>query len=130
MGAPLDRVVGTWTGESICAGNRPASRNEVVVYRIEPISERSVMLFADKVIDGKRVPTYNLEFTWDSKTATLSAEFVKRQTHGLWRYHLSGEVLAGTLVLLPHKELGRRINVHRVPAGKVPAAPADSEYDS
>jgi hypothetical protein len=51
-------IVGTWTGESICVGNRPACKNETVVYRFEPVAGRStlVTLFADKIIKGKRVP--------------------------------------------------------------------------
>lgn len=31
-------VVGTWTGESLCVGNRPACQNEVVVYRFGRLS--------------------------------------------------------------------------------------------
>ena len=31
-------VVGTWSGESICVGNRPACKDEVVVYRFEPVA--------------------------------------------------------------------------------------------
>src|SRR6476469_4292937 len=90
------RVIGTWTGESICAGNRPACRNEVVVYRIEPISGRAVMMFADKILDGKRVLVGKLEFAWDAKSSTLSAEFTRGQIHGLWRVHVSGDVIEGT----------------------------------
>jgi len=48
-------VLGTWKGESICFGNRPACKNEVVVYRFEAIPGKAkvVTLFADKIIEGK-----------------------------------------------------------------------------
>jgi len=68
-------IVGTWTGESICVGNRPACKNETVVYRFEPVPGRStfVTLLADKIIKGKRIPMYKLDFQYDESKRTLSA---------------------------------------------------------
>ena len=31
-------VIGTWTGESNCVGDRPACKNEIVVYRFEAVA--------------------------------------------------------------------------------------------
>src|SRR5262249_50741175 len=60
-------VLGIWKGESICVGNRPACKDEIVVYRFEEIPGKSgvVLLLADKIIDGKRIPMGKLEFQVD-----------------------------------------------------------------
>jgi hypothetical protein len=50
----LASLIGTWKGESICVGNRPACKNEVVVYRFEAVAGKPDMalLLADKIING------------------------------------------------------------------------------
>lgn len=124
-------VFGTWKGESICVGNRPACKNEVVVYRFEAVPGKAgvVLLLADKIIEGQRVPMYKLEFQYDEGKGELSCEFTKRQTHGLWQYKVSGDAMEGTLVLLPDREPGRRVKVNRVREAEVPAAPARDMYE-
>ena len=49
-------VIGSWRGDSVCVGNHPTCKNEDVVYRFEAVAGEpaAVMLFADKIIDGKR----------------------------------------------------------------------------
>ena len=80
-------VVCTWTGESICVGNRPACKNEMVVYRFEPVVCKStlVTLLADKIIKGKRVPMYKLDFQYDEAKRTLSC--------GRWEYRIAGDTM-------------------------------------
>jgi len=129
--ASSDSPYGTWRGESICVGNRPACKDEIVVYRFEQVAGKPglVLLLADKIINGERMPMYKLEFQYDQANRTLSCEFTRRQTHGLWQYTISGDSMEGTLVLLPHKELGRRIKVKRVTDADVPPAPARESYE-
>jgi hypothetical protein len=125
-------VIGTWTGESICTDpNRPACKNEVIVYRFVPVEGKSdvLTLYADKILNGERVPMSKLDFTYDEKKGTLSCEFVRRQTHGLWSFQVAGDVMEGTLVLLPNKQLGRKVKAHRVTEDKVPKAPPLTEYE-
>jgi hypothetical protein len=125
-------AVGTWTGESVCTDkNRPACKNEVVVYRIEEISGKQgmLLLLADKIIEGKRDPMGKLECKYDEAAGTLSCEFTRRQTHGLWQYKVSGDRMEGTLVLLPDKTVGRRVTVRRVKDDEVPPAPARELYE-
>ena len=125
-------AVGTWRGESICTDkSRTACKNEEVVYRFEEVSgERGVLtLLADKIIEGRRVPMYKLDFKYDEAAGALSSEFTRRQTHGLWQYKVSGDTMEGTLVLLPDKTLGRRVKVARVGDDQVPAAPDRKEYE-
>lgn len=124
-------VLGTWKGESICVGNRPACKNEIVVYRFESVPGKSsvVLLFADKIIDGQRVPMGKLEFQYNEAKGELSCEFTKNQTHGLWEFTVKGDALEGGLVLLPGREPGRRVKVQRVSESEVPKAPGKAEYE-
>src|SRR5690349_13381860 len=81
-------ALGTWKGESICVGNRPACKNEVVVYRFEAVPGKAgvLLLLADKIIEGQRVPMGKLEFQNDEAKGGLSCEFTRGQTHGLWEF--------------------------------------------
>lgn len=128
-GAPS--VIGTWTGESICVGNRPACKNEVVVYRFEAVAGKPgvVTMFADKIINGQREPMGKLDFQYDQAKGTLSGEFTRGQTHGLWQFQVSGDTMEGTLVILPARDIGRRVKVRRARDTEVPAAPARDQYE-
>src|SRR5215831_6025240 len=72
-------VLGTWKGESICVGNRPACKNEIVVYRFESVPGKAGVFvnYADKIIDGKRVPMGKLEFQYNEAKSELSCEFTR-----------------------------------------------------
>src|ERR1041385_8223942 len=125
-------VRGTWKGESTCVNSkRTACKDEVIVYRFEPINGKSdvVLLLADKIIEGERVPMGKLECKYIEAKGELSCEFTIRQTHGLWQYSVSGENLEGTLLLLPDKELVRRVKAKRISENDVPVAPAKEKYD-
>jgi len=110
-------VVGTWTGESICVGNHPACKNEMVVYRFEPVVGKStlVTLLADKIVKGKRVPMYKLDFQYDEAKRTLSC--------GAWEYRIAGDTMEGTGIVLSGKSVARRVKVKRVREDQMPAAP-------
>jgi hypothetical protein len=124
-------IFGTWKGESICVGTRPACKNEVVVYRFEAVAGKpgAVLLLADKIIDGERVPMGKLEFRYDDSKGELSGEFTVGQTHGLWQFRVRGESMGGTLELLPDRELVRRVSVKRVGEDEVPKPPARESYE-
>ena len=123
-------VIGSWRGDSICEGNHPACKNEDVVYRFEAIpgEPTSVSLFADKIINGKRDAMGVLKFQYDEAKGTLSGEFTRGQTHGLWEFKIDGDTIAGTLVLLPDRTPGRRVKVKRVSEDQLPAAPPRESY--
>lgn len=128
----VSMVLGTWTGSSTCVGYRPSCKNEEVVYRFVEANGKPglVTLLADKIIDGKRVPMYKLDFQYADVDHSLTCEFRRGQTHGAWTYTVSGDKMAGTLVIRPDKELGRRVMVHRVKEDQVPKAPGLDEYGS
>jgi hypothetical protein len=108
-------LVGNWTGESICAGNRPACHDEKVIFRITKLPDEhgKVTIFADKVIDGKPEPMWELEFTYDRDKHTLTNEFTRGNTHGLWEFSVKEDTMEGTLVILPDKTIGRRVKVKK-----------------
>ena len=124
-------VVGTWMGESICAGNRPACKNEVVVYRFEPVAGKStvITLLADKIIKRKRVPMYKLDFQYDEPRRTLSCEFAKGHTRGTWQYKIFGDTIEGTGTVSAANSVARRVKVKRVREDQVPAAPDHQSYE-
>jgi len=126
----ITKVIGTWTGQSICVGDRPACKNEEVVYRFVEVSGKTdlLTLYADKILDGKRVPMGKLDFIYDARRGALSGEFTRGQTHGVWRYQISGDQMEGDLMILPDKTIGRKVAVHRTSDEKVPKAPALTEY--
>jgi hypothetical protein len=123
-------VIGTWSGESVCVGKRPSCKNETVVYRFEPVSGKStvVTLLADKIIKGKRVPMYKLDFQYDEAKRMLSCEFTQGHTHGAWEYKITGDKIEGTGIVLSNKSVTRRVKVKRVREDQMPAAPDREAY--
>ena len=123
-------VTGTWSGESICLGNRPACKNEIVVYRFEPVAGKSTLitLFADKIIKGKRIPMYKLDFQYDEARRTLSCEFTQGHTRGTWEYKVIGDAMEGTGILRAGGSVARRVKVKRVREDQLPAAPDRDAY--
>jgi len=108
-------LVGNWTGDSICAGNRPACHDEQVIYRIPkaPDSSGNVTITADKIVNGKPELMGVLDFKYDSEKKTLVCDFTRGNTHGLWEFTVQGNTMAGTLVVLPDKTLIRRVKVKK-----------------
>ncbi|HEX5041763.1 MAG TPA: hypothetical protein VFV75_02595 [Candidatus Polarisedimenticolaceae bacterium] len=128
--APSTGVLGTWAGRSLCVGDRPACKDEEVVYRFLPVEGRAgtVTLLADKVLEGKRVPMGRLDFDQDTARGTLRCEFTRGSTHGVWTFRVSGDAMTGTLVILPERSVAREVSVRRVREDAVPAAPAVQDY--
>lgn len=122
---------GTWAGKSICVGDRPACKNETVVYRFVPFPAApwQLRLLADKIIEGKRVPMGALLFQYDDAAKALRSEFKRGNTHGVWSFTAEGDSLRGELIVLPNGEKGRDVRAHRVADADVPPAPALKEYD-
>jgi hypothetical protein len=124
-------VLGTWTGTSTCVGNRPACKNETVVYRFVVLDGHpgQVRLFADKIIDGKRAAMGALVFDVDPGSHTVRSEFTRGQTHGVWSYTVADDTMTGMLVILPEGSIGRDVKAHRANDSELPAAPPRSDYD-
>ena len=123
-------VTGTWSGESVCVGNRQACKNELVVYRFEPVVGRSTLmtLLADTIVRGKRVPMYKLDFQYDEARRTLSCEFNQGYTRGTWEYRITGDTMGGAGIVSSGKSVARRVKVKRVREDQMPAAPDRNSY--
>ena len=112
----LAKLIGSWTGESLCAGDRPACHDEKVIYRIarSPNAADTVLITMDKIVDGKPETMGGLEFKYDPQQGTLVNEFTRRTTHGRWEFTVKGDTIAGVLRLLPEKTVVRRVQVKRM----------------
>jgi hypothetical protein len=110
------KLTGDWTGDSICVGYRPACHDEKVVYHVRQHEDDPsiVTIAADKIIDGKPEEMYVLDFKYDRTKGTLFNEFTVGHTHGIWEYTVKGDVMEGTLKILPDKTIGRRVKVTKV----------------
>jgi hypothetical protein len=102
-----------------------------VVYRFVPLEghPNQVRVYADKIIDGKRVPMGALVLEVDEHHGTLRGEFTRGQTHGEWSFAVMGKAMTGKLVILPERSVGRDVKARRASGAEVPAAPPVSDYD-
>jgi hypothetical protein len=114
--ASLSKILGDWEGESVCVGNRPACKNEHVVYHIsEKAGEAdAVTLAADKIINGKPEEMGVLECKYDASKSTLTCEFTVNGTHGVFEYTVKDDEMEGTLKILPAGTIGRRVKVRKL----------------
>jgi hypothetical protein len=113
----LSKLLGDWEGESVCADpNRPACRNEHVVYHISKKEGETdaVTIDADKIVNGKPENMGALDCKHDASKSTLTCEFTVNGTHGVFEFTINGDEMEGTLRILPAGTLGRRINVKKV----------------
>lgn len=108
-------IVGDWTGESICVGEIGACKDEQVVYHIsvDPSDATKVKISADKIINGKPEPMGDIFLKYDSSKQTLTGEMQNPRYHMLWEFTIKGNMMWGTLTLLPEKRVGRQIRVSR-----------------
>lgn len=128
--AGLDFVVGTWTGTSTCVGDRPACKNETVVFRFAPVDGHpgQVRLYGDKIVDGKRLPMGALDLEADAERRLVRGVFTRAQTTGEWSFAVTGDSMTGSLVILPDRSVARDVKVKRASDEGLPAAPPFSDY--
>ena len=102
-------LVGRWTGDSICVGDRPACKNESVVYRIAKPPDRSgnVRIEADKIVGGSVVNMGAIDFKYDREAKTLTGQI----PIGVWRFTVADKAMEGTLTLMPENTVMRRVKL-------------------
>jgi hypothetical protein len=114
---PVDEIVGTWRGSSLCVDREaaPACKDEQVVYEIGASAGKpnTVTVKADKVVDGKREFMSALVFTHEAKSGSWTSEFENSRVHTLWRLTVTGETLRGTMVVLPSRAVVRRMDLKK-----------------
>jgi len=110
--ADVNALVGEWTGESRCVGNRAACVDEQNVYVLKPsASAGTVFVVAYKIVNGQRVEMGESDYRYDEQTHRLTWEFTAGSTHGVWNFVVRGTTMQGTLVLLPDKTVVRRVTL-------------------
>ncbi len=110
-------IVGTWRGTSICSDKKaaPSCNDEQVIYDVvvNKAKPDAVIVKADKVVNGKRDPMGDLDFTYDAKSGSWTAEFENPRTHNIFRLIVKGDVIAGTLTMLPSNAVVRKIDLRK-----------------
>jgi hypothetical protein len=116
-GDELSRLVGNWSGESVCVNREkfPACNDEQVVYHIvvAPGKTDAVTITADKIVNGKPEAMGTFDFVYDARRRTLTSEFKNDRVHVIFELAVKGDLLEGTLATLPDRTLVRRIKVKK-----------------
>lgn len=114
--ATQSSVLGTWQGTSLCTDKVafPACHDEEVIYVVRPApqSPDSVILRADKVVNGSREFMGELGFGRGPGGAWSSALETPRY-HGRWTLRVEGTRMAGTLVDVPSGRQIRAVSLRR-----------------
>jgi hypothetical protein len=105
-----DSPVGVWRGESLCTAGHPSCHDEKVVYYIEAIPDKpaSMLIRADKIVDGKAITMGSGPWQYDGPKHTLSWESEQR----LWLLTIKGKRIEGTLTE-PGNVVFRRVTLSR-----------------
>lgn len=117
QGDEISKLVGNWSGESICVNKEkfPACKDEVVVYHITKVADKTdiVNISADKIVNGKPEFMGAFDCVYDAKNQTLTSEFKNERVHLLIEFVVKGDTLEGGIISLPDKTQVRRIKVKR-----------------
>ncbi|HEX3559988.1 MAG TPA: hypothetical protein VHU19_12340 [Pyrinomonadaceae bacterium] len=110
------KLVGDWTGESLCAGDNPSCHDEKVVYHITkpPDASGALTIAADKIVNGKPEPMGEIELKYDAEKGTLVGDLKNSRYRGVWEFTVRDDVMEGTLTMLPGQTVARRIKVRKV----------------
>src|SRR5437773_3771803 len=108
-------LVGTWEGESICTGVRPACHDEHAVYHIAIPEKRPnmVVMTMNKVVDGKEEVMGTLDYKVDAEAKNLTSELLNRDLHLLWSFRRTGDRMVGTLTQLGTGAVIRNIRLEK-----------------
>jgi uncharacterized protein DUF3224 len=111
--AQASSLTGDWTGESICVGEVGACKDEQVVYHvsIDPADATKLKIAADKIVNGKPEFMGDILLKYDARNNTLTGDLESPRFHGVWEFTVKGNMMWGTLSLLPDRRIGRQIRV-------------------
>src|SRR5262249_12376730 len=113
--AQASSLTGDWTGESICVGEAGACKDEQVLYHVsvDPADATKVKIGADKIVTGKPEFMGDIDLKYDARNNTLTGELPSPRYHGVWEFTVKGNMMWGTLSLLPEKQIVRQIRVKK-----------------
>lgn len=112
----LSHFLGTWHGTSTCVNREvaPSCKDETVVYEVGRSDKpQAVVLKADKIVDGKRLPMGDLEFVYSEREGCWRAEFTTSRVQGVWCLVVDGENMTGGLRVLPENAQVRKVALKR-----------------
>lgn len=117
QGGEVSKLVGDWSGESICANREkfPACHDEQVVYHVvlAPGKTDAVTIAADKIVNGRPEAMGTFDFVYDARRQTLTSEFDNGRVHAIFELAVKGGLLEGTISALPERTPVRRIKVKK-----------------
>ena len=115
QGQQRSSLLGDWTGESICVGNNPSCHDEKVIYHVStPARENDrVKIAADKIVNGKPEPMGVIDLKYDARKQTLTGETQTARYRLWWEFTVKGDMMEGTLSMLPDRAIARRIKVQK-----------------
>jgi len=118
------KLVGDWTGESICVGEIGSCHDETVVYHIslDASDPTKVKMRADKIVNGKPEWMGDIDLKYDAKNNTLTGDLTSPRYRGVWEFTVKESIMWGTLSLLPEKRIVRQIRVTRNDLNQSPIA--------
>lgn len=118
------KLVGDWTGESICVGEIGSCHDETVVYHISlnASDPTKVKMVADKIVNGKPEWMGDIDLKYDAKNNTLTGDLTSARYRGVWEFTVKEYTMWGTLSLLPEKRTVRQIRVTRNGPNQSPIA--------
>jgi hypothetical protein len=112
--ADPSKVIGVWTGESVCVPRGTACNDEHAIYRItrrNGMPPGWVSVDGGRIVDGKPVSMGALDCKYEaSKTDATSSSLRCEYARGVWQFNVSGDKMHGTLTL-PDKTVLRRVSL-------------------
>jgi hypothetical protein len=114
----IDELRGTWRGTSTCTDRvaAPSCQDETVVYEFRNGDKPgTVIMAADKIVNGDRVSMGDLTFVFDAALACWRSDFESPRVKSRWCFTVEGNTLRGTATLLPGNQVVRRVNARRAP---------------
>jgi len=108
-------VLGDWHGRSDCMQKGTACRDEITQYRFQPAPGEpdSILLDAQKLVNGKYESMGVMTFGYTAATHTWSSEFRNGRVDILWSFQIANDRLVGTCVGLPDRTPTRRVTATR-----------------
>ena len=118
------KLVGDWTGESICVGEIGSCHDETVVYHIslDASDPTKVKIDADKIVNGKPESMGDFDLKYDAKNNTLTGDLNSPRQRGVWEFTIKEYIMWGTLSLLPEKRIVRQVRVTKNAPNQSPIA--------
>lgn len=120
----MSSLSGDWRGESICVGEVGACKDEQVVYHIsvDPADATKVKIGAEKIVNGKPEFMGDILLKYDSRNNTLTGDLQTPRFRGVWEFTVKGNMMWGTLSLLPERKIGRQIRVTKTESNQTKTA--------